>query len=107
VASPAATPVLSRVLDGPSGLPFLPMAGGLGRRRRAERLTWLSEDDEVWGTRAVAGSGVVGDAAAGLGGPAGDSQTGESASPAGYEGGAVVGRPTEPADHDAAAPHGG
>jgi hypothetical protein len=41
------------------------MMGGAGaaggeRPQERERQTWLSEDEEIWGTRAEVGSGVIG-----------------------------------------------
>lgn len=50
------------------GMPFFPpMMGGLGgapgggkREEERERQTWLSEDEEVWGTKAHGGTGVIG-----------------------------------------------
>jgi hypothetical protein len=48
------------------GVPFFPpmMGGGAGaggdKPQERERQTWLSEDEEIWGTRAGVGSGVVG-----------------------------------------------
>ncbi|MGX7828860.1 hypothetical protein ACTG9Q_27595 [Actinokineospora sp. 24-640] len=50
-----------------SGFPpfFPPLGGGLGggqggKDEERERQTWLSEDEEVWGTTCTAGAGVVG-----------------------------------------------
>jgi hypothetical protein len=49
------------------GVPFFPpmMGGagggaGAGQPQERERQTWLSEDEEIWGTRVHVGSGVVG-----------------------------------------------
>jgi hypothetical protein len=48
------------------GVPFFPpmMGGGQGaggdKPQERERQTWLSEDEEIWGTRADVGSGVIG-----------------------------------------------
>ncbi|MDI2027553.1 hypothetical protein QFW96_02970 [Saccharopolyspora sp. TS4A08] len=58
-------------LNGPStqqgmgGMPFMPpMMGGMGGQQgdksERERQTWLSEDEDVWGTNADAGMGVIG-----------------------------------------------
>jgi hypothetical protein len=50
----------------PGGVPFFPpMMGGAGgaaagQPQERERQTWLSEDEDVWGTRVDVGSGVVG-----------------------------------------------
>jgi hypothetical protein len=52
---------------GGGGVPFFPpMMGGAGqggageKPKERERQTWLSEDEEIWGTRVAVGSGVVG-----------------------------------------------
>ncbi|GAB2847459.1 hypothetical protein GCM10027176_58840 [Actinoallomurus bryophytorum] len=52
---------------GEGGVPFFPpmMGGGAGgaggeKPQERERQTWLSEDEEIWGTRVAVGSGVVG-----------------------------------------------
>ncbi|MDQ2589059.1 hypothetical protein [Saccharothrix yanglingensis] len=50
------------------GMPFFPpMMGGMGgaggnqqQQQERERQTWLSEDEEVWGTDVNVGSGVIG-----------------------------------------------
>ncbi|GLY83555.1 hypothetical protein [Actinoallomurus iriomotensis] len=51
--------------DGSGGVPFFPpMMGGAGaggeKPQERERQTWLSEDEEIWGTRVAVGSGVIG-----------------------------------------------
>jgi hypothetical protein len=51
---------------GDGGVPFFPpmMGGGQGaggeKPQERERQTWLSEDEEIWGTRVDIGSGVIG-----------------------------------------------
>jgi hypothetical protein len=50
---------------GEGGVPFFPpMMGGQGaggdKPQERERQTWLSEDEEIWGTRVDVGSGVIG-----------------------------------------------
>jgi hypothetical protein len=53
---------------GGGGVPFFPpMMGGAGagagageKPQERERQTWLSEDEDVWGTEVDAGSGVIG-----------------------------------------------
>jgi hypothetical protein len=37
-----------------------PMNGTPGHGKDRERSTWLSEDEEVWGTTSAAGIGVIG-----------------------------------------------
>jgi hypothetical protein len=53
--------------EGGGGVPFFPpMMGGAGQSgagekpQERERQTWLSEDEEIWGTRVAVGSGVIG-----------------------------------------------
>ncbi|MBY8851716.1 hypothetical protein K7G98_26760, partial [Saccharothrix sp. MB29] len=54
--------------EGRGGMPFFPpMMGGMGglnnnnqQQQERERQTWLSEDEEVWGTDSGAGLGVIG-----------------------------------------------
>ncbi|TWG08529.1 hypothetical protein [Saccharopolyspora dendranthemae] len=70
--APTPSPGMSQ-LNGPStqqgmgGMPFMPpMMGGMGGmgqqgdKNERERQTWLSEDEDVWGTNADAGMGVIG-----------------------------------------------
>ena len=50
---------------GAGGVPFFPpMMGGQGaggeKPQERERQTWLSEDEEIWGTSVSVGSGVIG-----------------------------------------------
>ncbi|ASR37016.1 hypothetical protein BAY61_20800 [Prauserella marina] len=41
--------------------PMMPPTGGnQGDSKERERQTWLSEDDKIWGTEAMAGNGIVG-----------------------------------------------
>jgi hypothetical protein len=55
-------------LGGMGGMPFMPPMGGPmggmggpgGSKEERERQTWLSEDEEVWGTSAAVGAGVIG-----------------------------------------------
>ncbi|MEU3269284.1 hypothetical protein ABZ639_00475 [Saccharomonospora sp. NPDC006951] len=47
------------------GMPMMPpmmppMSGNQGDSKERERQTWLSEDDKIWGTEALAGNGIVG-----------------------------------------------
>jgi hypothetical protein len=63
--SPGASGAPGSSGDG-GGVPFFPpmMGGGAGaggdKPQERERQTWLSEDEEIWGTRADVGSGVIG-----------------------------------------------
>jgi hypothetical protein len=51
-------------MNGMGGMPFMPPMGGMGGngrdKKERERQTWLSEDEKVWGTDALAGTGVIG-----------------------------------------------
>ncbi|MER6999912.1 hypothetical protein [Streptomyces sp. NPDC000410] len=54
-------------MSGPgSGMPFMPPMGGMGggvppqQNRDEERVTWLTEEEEVWGAEPEAGIGVIG-----------------------------------------------
>jgi hypothetical protein len=54
--------------NGSGGVPFFPpmmgggggMGGGGDKPQERERQTWLSEDEEIWGTRVTLGPGVIG-----------------------------------------------
>ncbi|MFT7841740.1 hypothetical protein Q5530_36865 [Saccharothrix sp. BKS2] len=53
--------------EGRGGMPFFPpMMGGMGglnnnqQQQERERQTWLSEDEEIWGTDSGVGLGVIG-----------------------------------------------
>ncbi|GAA3677722.1 hypothetical protein GCM10022267_75690 [Lentzea roselyniae] len=53
--------------DNKTSMPFMPPMGGMGaptgnnnQQQERERQTWLSEDEEVWGTNSGAGVGVIG-----------------------------------------------
>ncbi|MER5389474.1 hypothetical protein [Saccharopolyspora sp. NPDC002686] len=51
--------------DPRGGMPMMPpmmppMSGGQNNAKERERQTWLSEDENVWGTSSAAGNGVIG-----------------------------------------------
>jgi hypothetical protein len=50
-------PMIPPMMGGMGGMGGL---GGAGKERERERQTWLSEDEKVWGTENLVGSGVIG-----------------------------------------------
>jgi hypothetical protein len=68
-AGPGGSPSSAAGPGGMGGMPFMPpMGGGMGgmgggpggSKEERERQTWLSEDEEVWGTSVAAGAAVIG-----------------------------------------------
>lgn len=53
-------PMIPPMMGGMGGMAGMGGAGGAAKERERERQTWLSEDEKVWGTEAVVGSGVIG-----------------------------------------------